>query len=220
MFNEIQLENVFYNDRPVKSVGSVVDEDKGGEMHHQVVVTFADTLSPACEIMHKEEWESMKSEGPKTQERPYYFQEATYKLQSRILKEIESFNPRWNEIGSLLERLRYAHDELMNKSLEGLFGKPLEKVTFNDLFGILDKHKAEVSFDGKNEVALKLIAFCKAEDISLADVQNAHAHLFDMMGVLKEKARELEMGVPLPKLRLDHIIQQAEKAPKEEESKA
>lgn len=215
MIEEQKLEKTYYNGRLVEKIGIVTEEVDGEKQTHpQVIVTFADDQSPKAEIMHKEEWEAMKSEAPESEGRSYNFQQATYGIQSRLMRELEGFNLRFSELGPLLQRVQFAHEEILDLAYWGAFGKPQQEVTVADLEKVVADNGHTVDFGQMNEIIKDLLDFCRGKGWTIADFQNATAGLFDVFGNLKRQAMETTTGVKESHVRMDHVIEQAEKGMK------
>lgn len=110
----------FFGSREVKefSVPKVVNEEGVEQELDEVLVEYAEG-TPQFEAVPKAEWEAGKSDRALTPaEKAKWFVERTTKLRTDVHKVFEAQNPRFNEIGKILDWVHETYRQAFVKAVE------------------------------------------------------------------------------------------------------
>lgn len=210
-------ETRFWSTRPVKDTETL---ENG-----QLKVVFGDEKKPVFEVMSKDEFDTycvtrgLDSEPTQIEvQRLNGLQKASYNLQSRLLKEVEEWNPRWPELEKIIGRMSDSSVDVRDKLLNSIFqvGDWNYDLKVADVFNKLKSP----NWDNAPLEAQTFFAAILAANPSVAKLNLLLNAALAMITMFQKQVIEQEFDQPYETLRLGDVVKYVTDHPvvKKEES--
>lgn len=207
-----------YDGRVIKSEYRA--EDAEGVTSDQVLVSFADEAAPSAEVMHIDELTAAKQAEGEENKRNQLFSEVTLGVRTRLLREVEKFNPRYKDLERLAIWLKDDLFRTLDESLENAIFDGYDSFSFKNAFAIIEKNGGTVDHGDASDAEKALTKTVVDLGISFEDLYITFNAMRQRWESYRMQAIQAAVGVPAKNLRLDDAIKYLEekvKAKKEKE---